>query len=402
MNINHVRSIDYSNFSSYRCWVDKLHSVISTNNHGFGLISQKYLLDLVLRPSVVYSFFLDNSNYFSYTWANGELKGILEPYALVSDEDLYWANQYPFLSQNISDYSPLNPSTLSVTCYNISDKFVDLPSTVDTYNESYGIVVSHVNHFGHFILDDLPLQIWFKLAFPEIKTYGISFENQHKGISTESLLVSNLLPPNLFPYRGVVFPANRRICVDQSISFAVSNPIIRFYLMSKFRKFLLNLPSESNNAKINSSELDHFKGKKIFVTRAGSSQTRISNHSDVIKLFRTYNFIILDISVFNLLDISILFSESVLIAAECGTATHLSAILSPSRTQILAFVPETLLQITDNSALYGCLSYYAGYLDRVTFIPGVTVSPGDSITSDIVSYDLRYLNSVLSNLCCKA
>lgn len=146
-NIGHVKIIKYDNHTSffkYRHSLANYWQYLASS----GVISfyTLRLLNNILVTSASALCYEGPSDVLLHKWPNGEFKVIAIPGAsVIISEDAFWLGKYPFLRLHNG-----------FACYDIPHS-----SSINLFlqpkNTSPYVIASHNNHYGHFLLDDLPL-----------------------------------------------------------------------------------------------------------------------------------------------------------------------------------------------------------------------------------------------------
>ena len=123
----------------------------------------------------------------------------------------FWLKYYPFVDSFKSTSSTIN-SLLSPSIR--LSPLNHFPFSSHQYDLEYSLL-SHNNHFGHFLADDLPRWIYLTSLNPNVVPLGYSIKSSHLDVLSELRLIS---------------PSSRRFVADLSSSINV--PINQSVLFS--------------------------------------------------------------------------------------------------------------------------------------------------------------------------
>lgn len=351
-----------------------------------------YLFSLLGRQAAVFAHLAVNPIVHTHRWKNGESKSVIDPLLVLSTEDLYWAERYPFCGSRVQCSDPSDGLTLAAF-----PLVADLTPRSDTPlisldPNSVGVLISHVNHFGHFVLDTLPMLLWLKVSCRACRIHGLN-TGLSDNILKEYLYLSYITDTRASGSPQVLdLPDHCR--VSNAMSLHSSSPLFSQYLLRK-AKALYSRASIVSRTSIPASG-QAIGCRRFFVTRGGRGSSRIHNYNEIVKLLIEHGFCPIDLRDYTVQQTVAILSKASVIVAECGTSSHLSAMLSASTSRVLSLVPERLFRLDDHSAIYGCLSYYCGYLDKASFVFGRSIIIHPIPTSDIAYYSPGVLLDTLN------
>ena len=204
-------------------------------------------------------------------------------------ENSYWLDHYPFIS--------------------ISGTSLLIKNYVTSHIENHGKAVllpSHNNHFGHFVLDDLPLLNYSFCYYPNQPTIPFPY-NWIKGIHRELSQYQNKtssskcnIPSCQCSYKHSIVYKLKTINYTYSSNLALNSFLSRSLLWNK--------PS---NGSVQSK-------KSCFLIRGSGHSSRVYNLSELIDYCKSNTITLIDPSKFSMNELSSLLQSFSIILAESG------------------------------------------------------------------------------------
>jgi hypothetical protein len=381
-------SIDYDGYQA------RLYDSYKRLHHIFGHTAASYLRYLIeSRPELLIAEVKDGIVY-THKWRNGEIKSLLSPFTPFSKEDHYWASHYSFIKQ----CPAINCNRgISIETYDVRIDSLRHIHDVQVPDGCNATLISHVNHYGHFVLDSLPLHHALHGYFGMSNIYGLN-PGLNKAIVNEFNSMMQHISPEHFAGSSSTMPSAFRI--SRAIAAYTSSPLVSIFLLSHVRDTFAagtDLSPAFRTLREKMPTVFAANRRRLFVTRGGHAASRISNYYEVTRILIANGFCPIDIGNCTIEEMVILFKNADTIVSECGTASHLSAFFSSDDTKIYSLVPKRLLHEAAKGSLFGCLSYYCGYLHKLNFIVGDSVENCASPTSDSTYYNSNYINKLLGS-----
>jgi hypothetical protein len=380
------------NLGDYMRWQNKLLTSFVRLQENFAPHVASYIRDLIRPEPKIFLIQISNAIVYTHRWGNGEIKSIVSPFVPLSKEDQFWAEQYPFIEkdEDLTDVKKYGAISYSIKKNNLSEiQVVTIPSGTNAS------LISHVNHYGHFVLDSLPLHLLVHRYFGHAKIYGLDTGVNSEILEEYNYVMRCITRENIM---GTISQLPDVFRVSRALVAQPSSPLVSLFLLREIKNlirkdFTINT-EESLVGKI--STLSYGSRQRLFVTRGGRSASRIYNYSEVTRKLIECGFCPVDIGKLTIPEMVALFRNAKEIVAECGTASHLSAFFSDDIARMYCLIPRRLLYEADASSLFGCLSYYCGYLHRVHFVFGDSVTRHRTPTSDSSNYNIDTIVRAIS------
>lgn len=376
-----IQKIDIGSIKSYQSWKRKLQSKLNANVEK-GCISSCAAVEAnkSLEGDACVYMIGGPATVAYFMWGNGEIK-ILPIWnsKFIIQSDLYWLNSYPFLKAIGDRIEP------DFQLYSIIGRQGSPISSND--DSSVFLNVSHNNHFGHFLLDNLPLLNLLKgplgakygsRSMKALYSYGCGIKEL---LSFVGLSIGNHEILDFSTTPGAPFLIEHSECLDIiSTSSYVNAYLWRLYYLSWSRVCDLKQPLG-----------------RIALLRSGRFATRVSNRAELEGCLLGNGFKIIDPSSFAISSLVDVLLDADMVVCESGSCTLSAAMFSGKDTRIFSFNPSRLLLNPDAAMVHGGLPYLLPFLDRIEFIHGDTRLPSSIQSSDICNYDLSYLEELIRN-----
>lgn len=376
-----IERIDIGSLQSYHAWKRKLQRALNANVEK-GTISTSAVYDArkTLGGDACIYTIGGPARVLYFMWGNGEVK-ILPIWRskFIIQPVLYWLPSYPFLKRikdcNHPDIQLYVSDGLVSSSVSSDDKF------------SVFLNASHNNHFGHFLLDSLPLLSCLNGPL------GAKYAGKPmKGLYSYGRGINELLSFAEISIR------NHEMCES-------GNPSIRHYSV-EYRE-CLDIVSSSTfvNAYLwrrKYLRLERVRSlkqpsRRIALLRSGDFATRISNRVEVDCCLLANGFKIIDPSSLEISDLVDILINADLVVCESGSCTLNACMFSGNKTRILSLNPARLLLRPDSAMVHGGLPYLLPFIDRIEFIHGNTRVASGIQSSDLCDYDLRILEQRICN-----
>lgn len=328
-----------------------------------------------------------------HKWPGSEPKILPLWNGILIQSDPYWLDSYPFLKRSPYSASITHmPSQREYNLQGVSLHEGHQTGAACTDRNIAATIISHNNHFGHFISDNLPLYAAigrFLKAYCGVMPAKFPFRYR-KGI----LEALDHYCPEL---KEVEYPNSMKLAqvIDDQLcgtTIMLRMPLVIDVLPSNVltNSFLSSLLRGNKKLVSEVTEKDKVvsMGLKLFLSRQGEYSSRIANHKEIASVLESYGFLKIDPSSLPLDRLIYLFTAADIIVSECGSATLNACIFSPQRTRIVSLVPRRLIQDTDDAMTRSGIIYSLGFCDRTVFCMGETVEYSSVQSSDLVYYKI--------------
>lgn len=318
--------------------------------------------------------------FLKYSWPNKETKILLlwGGY-LICESNLFWLDHYPFLEPQKS----IKVNTSSIKEYRLSENLSKLEYL--PCSSSFTLSISHNNHFGHFIADDLPLlsllngplsacvndfSVFMPHRYEEsiiecVRSY-IDFFNK-RSLTVGEVRCSAQQPGSLFMHD-----------FENMHQLTSTSPFVQAFLVDKLirrvRKQILCLDSRHTNS------------AKYLLLRGGGYSSRIANLEELLEYATRHSYSLIYPHRHSSKEISQMLSSAAHIITECGSTSLNAYLFSSNTTRITILLPRRLFEHTDEAMLYGGIPYILPFIHRSNLVLGETVAQDLIQTSDIVEY----------------
>ena len=218
------------------------------------------------------------------------------------------------------------------------------------------MLISHNNHFGHFIGDDLPLILLSRLSPIKFPLNLLGLGQIPSGIlSNLRLLISPSSVIQSYPISKSSF-----FNCPNYISYTLSNPIARSFLLYQF---------------LHSQRVCLPLTKSYIVLREGHYASRVMNYNEIRHLAVSNGFIPIDSTLYSLDDLINLLSDAKTVICESGSTTLLVSICCNHRTRIISLQPDLLFKTPSPDMLESGLPYVLSYHPNVRVVLVSTLNP---------------------------
>ena len=361
----------------------------------FSRLQSKYLIDENATKSFLDSVNAEHavfkiegeSDILIYHWNNKEPKIVPIWGNMIIQSDLYWLQFLPFLEavENKSLDFITNKS------YNLKLKYFKSTQKLEQAQIENNLLISQNNHFGHFLLDHLPLiaLLGGPLGTNKKKLYKAINYPYKKSITelaeialAESANIINASQPET---------KEQNVCDNQNISSIIrsaklidmqsTNQYTNAYLWSQLSRKLhsTNTPHLANSS---------IRGTKIMLIRGGNYKSRIENWKEVKNYLKDNDFIFIDPSKNTAIELLDLLKNAKIVICESGSTTLNAAIFANISARIVSLNSKRLFQQTDSSMIHGGLPYLLAFCDRIEFILGEAITESNIQSSDITRYSI--------------
>lgn len=376
-----ITKIDISELQSYQTWKRKLQLALFANIEN-GIISTSVAYEAIktLKGDAFLYSIGGLARVIYFMWGNGEVKILpIWQSKFIIQPNLSWLLSYPFLKR-------IRNSNQHHMQFHVSDGLVDSPFSRDE-TLSVFLNASHNNHFGHFLLDNLPLLSY--LDGPLGAEYAgrpmKGLYSYRRGIN-ELLSFSGitLLNNDIYEFENLQTnpcSVQYRECID----VVSSSTFVNAYLWRSKYLRLERVPKLTQTS------------RRIALLRSGDFATRIFNKVELDCCLLANEFEIIDPSLLQISDLVDKLMRADLIVCESGSCTLNACMFSANKTRIISLNPSRLLLCPDAAMVMGGLPYLLPFIDRIEFIHGNTCVASPIQSSDICIYDLRALEKRICN-----
>ena len=311
-----------------------------------------------------------------YVWPNGEPKFLSLVNNVVWSGEEFWLNQYPFLEQKINMDVGGNK-----VVYALDKSF---PMTNKKLNKGSYAYTSHNNHYGHFIVDDLP-----RLALSRfyLNKPLLSIDQTRKSISDEvATLLNNTLESvsmvNIDPSTEFLCQSSLEVFdADSIFDIRFDNHYVSTYLTQKF------IASSISSMKSIPSD-----PKLYFLPRMHPFETRISNYDKVSEVLSRLGFLTLDTNQMNLLSMAKVINDASIIVCESGSCTILASLASPPDCTVVSLQPCNLFDSPNKAMIHGGIPYILALMPKCQIFLGYPTNISTIQSSTKASYDADELS----------
>lgn len=379
--------VSHTQFNSYQAWAEKSASafeeLVILHNISTRFLSQFYTQLFKPPPILIIT---GKAELFTYIWPNGEPKTIICWNKTIISRSSHWLRSYPFLSLDTT----LSRQRLNV--YRVQKNYNSQIASLPVEDEkTFSVLLSHNNHYGHFLLDDLPLLGLASYLHPQHTLLAIDHNIKTSILDTLHTLTLDKVRAQAVcdkysdsQSEAVPFTANLNILhSNKHIEIVCSSPYLRAYVFQLlFSPYLSNQPSTR-------------RPKKVFLSRKGIYGSRISNYEEVEAFLLRNKFLVIDPSQYPLVDLLQMIYGSEIIVTECGSTCLNALLFSSNATRVIALVPRRLVQEPTQTMLLGGLPYLFCYPHKLSLVTGDTIKTHDIQSSDIVHYSLCDIDQAL-------
>jgi len=378
--IGQVTLIKYDNHTSFkdycRSLVNYWQCLASSGEISFYTLT---LLKEILVTSASALNFEGPSDVLLHKWPNGEFKIIAIPGAsVIISENTFWLGQYPFLHLS-NDYASYDIP------YSSAIKLSSAPNNTSPY-----VIASHNNHYGHFLLDELPLLRRFYgssrrevTLFPQPLTYGIY--NELAAILPLSDVVGSGSPLETEKFFSGPGTCSTLLYENVSVGIVYSTNIFLNAFLSK------NLSSV-----IHAKPNYLLDAKACFLVRRDMYNSRISNLEQILAFCSSKGITLLDPSKYSMRQLEALLRDYSVVIAESGSTTLVASLASSSSTRVISLCPTRLLEAPNAHMVSGGLPYLLSFPNKVRFLKGDSRVYSDVQSSDICFYQTDQLEYILN------
>ena len=284
----------------------------------------------------------------NFYWPNSELKAVtLMDNYLITDQS-YWLQFYPFIDVKIEK---------NIMVATINQEF-EKKTRAENLNRNEVTIISHNNHFGHFLFDDYPRLLIDELQFPSHIHRSMESLNLSKGI--EDLLVSTI------PSISSSSPKTEK---DHSLKYSenvlqsfITNPFLNSYIIERKFERIRQLTKGANNTH-----------DKIYIARDGQYESRIANQEEIKVLLDNEGFIMIDPSKYTTIGLIEKLSKASIIVTESGTSCLVASLYSTKSTTVIALVPEELLSNPSEDMVISGLPYHFATPTKIRLVLGKSI-----------------------------
>jgi hypothetical protein len=316
----------------------------------------------------------------NYHFPGGEIKSVAIRSNVLLVDSLYWVPSYPFL--DVVGKEDCERRLLRVA---IKKELFDFRQSGGDPNSGI-ILVSHNNHYGHFLFDDLP-RLRLDTSTLSMSKTRLAYEY------CESIhqLIGVTLGTNT-AQASTIGKANSLNTVTESkrvISSHLTNPVVNIFLL---RKIIDNAAMSKSVAGIAE------RMERIILSRGSSLYSRVYNREEVVSLCRSHGFIEVDPFSFEIGKfISLLYRSSIIIS-ECGSSLLSAAAYSSEQTNLIGLAPADLFSSPPSDMILGGLPYHLTAPMRTRFILGQIVIRHQIMTSSVCKYDISDLRLAIKKI----
>jgi len=262
------------------------------------------------------------------------------------------------------------------------------------------LVASHNDHFGHFILDDLPGLLL--LNGPLLSMLGsshprlpIKYRPSIIDILTSALKSTRVNEHVDFIDKQVkAVKASNGILLRNAICHQLipASPFTNAYIWEKLKTRTLDGFSHTSTTGLAKPGL-------VFMSRTGIHKTRIANYNCISKMLAAHGFIELDASKYSIKEYAHVLSACRIIVCEAGSTTLAASMFCSEKAHIISMQSERLLRDTSSGMLLGGLPYCLAFPERLTIVLGKVVNQDPIQSSDLCIYDEDSLLGTIQEIC---
>jgi hypothetical protein len=373
---NGVHITDFLDSSNFREFLESYQAslIMLMEKYSIPYHTQKILIQQYSKPSLFIQT-IGMGTQLTYHWPHSEFKSIIFNDGLLVTQDRYWLPFYPFVAFNESELG----GNLSVR---INPSFKD-SAKISDISPSPLYCVSHNNHFGHFVFDDLPrLYLDLVLFKTHIEEAYIASELS-TGIHD---LLGLITIKKKWHFEGTT-SQNSLVSSSRCLASYITNKVVNIYILRRI------LSQKQAGLKISSRSV------KIFLRRGNLNyNSRIANIKQIKEYLEENGVIVLDPSEIKPLDMIKKMSEATLVFAESGTTSLIASMFTQSKCRVVTFVPDILLYETSHAMLLSGLPYHLFDPRKQDFIIGTPIVKHNIQSSSICSYRVSDCAKFLDNL----
>ena len=375
-----VLSVSLASLSSFRKWQTNLTCRIRQKSilHGIPDNATKHLYGLAQDSNSLYRI-SGHADIYVYKWLNGETKTMpVWGSEYILQADMYWIPSYPLL------FPAKRDSRGEV--FNIKEN--DFQCLADKKSGLEYVVASHNNHFGHFLLDNMPgLVLMSNLGCLGIRDELSSPVRYRKGI-WEFLSAVSRRPGMEIDDSSILGSYCIRSAQTAEImgSSIYTNAFLWRMIGQRVKNYLMNTLTSQDL-------LTAVPQERVFLVRSGNYQSRIRNYDEVSAYLKTRGFCIVDPASMSAGQLTRVLSATKIIISESGSTTLNAVTLGNSRAKVISLNPRRLLKEPSLDMIHGGLPYLFAYCEQVEFVLGETVRSSSIQSSDICYFDIANIAS---------
>jgi hypothetical protein len=376
----HIALENIDRLHAYIFWRRKLEEGLAINSYS-GLVSIEaldYFKSLINAPQHIL-LMKGKAEMLEYTWPNKERKIMPVWYnSFIVQPDLAWLKYYPFIQPCDSGYSKilLNKEQLRA-----------IPLCSDTYN----IMLSHNDHFGHFLADNFPLLAF--LSCSPLKNFISDCSIPVLGHRKSILSLFNILdiahqpgvssgPDNYNKHHKMVHNEKGFVCEIMSSSVPAS-----IFLWTQIKTKII--------PKLASCDISLNKTLKIWLVRGSGYESRVHNFDEVSEFLQSEGFIMLDPCTVSISELVKLLYAASYIVAEAGSTTLNAALFANPSCNVISLCSERFIASPSSGMIYGGLPYLLSFADQVRVVIGKVVRTASIESSDLCNYSISDIYSKL-------
>lgn len=337
------------------------------------------------------------SDVIIYHWPNAEPKIVPLWGNIIIQSDLYWLEFLPFLNEIEKNATKID--TFKTYKFQPNDFLYILEGNFQPIKNR--LIISQNNHFGHYLLDHLPLIELLNGPFGGINVNSYKpIDYPYKDSIIDLLLMSipqsidnKMLTRSRSTEKSIFNQLAQPLIIthEKLIDLLPTNHYTNAYLWSQIRdKFHLN-----NSLAL---KIQDQKSTKVMLIRSGDYKTRIENWEDIKKYLTEIGFIFIDPSQNSAHEILVILRNAGIVICESGSSTLNATIFANPKARIISLNPKRLFQQPNLSMIHGGLPYLLAFCDRIEFILGETTEQAHIPSSDIARYKISKINDILGEI----
>ena len=260
------------------------------------------------------------------------------------------------------------------------------------------ISLTHNNHFGHFLIDNLPL---LSLANGPMRSQMLNKDSLYSNNPRQVIkdLINRTCPSLQYKIRTDIEDAS---CQHISYTFKSqtnfeiisSNILCNAYLIEQRSR------NKTNNLKTsNTWSRDKVKkAEHIFLVRGNKYTSRVSNITELTNYLKSIGFLVVDPTEKSLDEIKALLNSSKIVIAESGSTTLNALWFCSESCKIISLVSDELIFNTSTPMIHGGLPYVLPFLNRIKLFIGESKTYYETQSSNSCKYDCRKLGELLKSM----
>lgn len=322
-----------------------------------------------------------------FHWPSGEPK-LLHIWndELIITDNTYWLNSFGFLGIDAG----MRSCKLTDGGMKLFKEIEDSDSTIS---------ITHNNHFGHFIVDNLPLlSLLDGPMYTHIKHANALYSTYNPKQVIKELLQKTCPTLNYKLRSDLQAPSFNRgsYTFKSRVNYQIisSSILCNAYLIDQYSKSVRK-KEKTNSSAISANQVTP---RNIFLVRGNNYLSRVSNIGELKRFLERNDFLIVDPTLVSLDKLEQILYSSELVIAESGSTTLNALWFCANTCRIVSLVSDEIIHNTSTPMIHGGLPYILPFLNRINIFIGESVTYSQTQSSNTCVYDCMKLAELLESL----